>query len=242
MKKLVNKKRLLVAFIAVISAVCGVALSALAASDRAMAERDNLPFTVVIDAGHGGIDGGVSGTNTGVTESELNLAVAKLLREDFSAAGFRVVMTRTTSAGLYGSAQTSLKKADMKNRKRIIDGCSPDLVISIHMNRYSLPSRRGAQVFYKKGDGQSSLLAESIQLQLNGMEEAARECSALTGDYYILNVSPCPAVIVECGFLSNAEDEALLVTEEYRQRIAYVIFKGAIGYMADASAFLEKTA
>ena len=189
-------------------------------------------FTVVIDAGHGGIDGGVTGVNTGVIESELNLATAKLLREDFSAAGFNVVMTRTTSAGLYGKAMASLKKTDMLNRKKIIEAASPVLVISLHMNKCPLPSRRGAQVFYRADDEDSSLFAECVQRQLNDMKEASRECFVLAGDYYVLNVSPCPAVLVECGFLSNAEDEKLLLTEEYRSALAYAIFKGAVAYLS----------
>lgn len=218
-----------------------VAAGSKIASHRTVLAKSSARFTVVIDAGHGGIDGGVTGVKTGAVESELNLAVAKLLRDDFQTAGFRVVMTRTTSAGLYGSARTSLKKTDMKNRRKIIEKADPDLVISVHMNNYALPSRRGAQVFYRRGDSPSAMLADCVQNQLNGMEEAPRQCERLVGDYYVLNISPCPAVLVECGFLSSPEDEALLVTEEYRQKLAYTVFVGAVEYLSKTDAFLQKT-
>ena len=221
--------------------VITVLLGAVFASRRAVMAKSAAKFTVVIDAGHGGIDGGVTGVNTGVVESEFNLAVAKLLKEDFTSAGSRVVMTRTTAAGLYGNARKSLKKADMQARRKIIEKADPCLVISVHMNRYALPSRRGAQVFYATGSEQSKIFAECVQNRLNGMDEAPRQSSPLGGDYYVLNVSPCPAVIVECGFLSSPLDEALLITEEYRKKLAFTVFTGAVAYLSNEGAFLEKT-
>ena len=228
------KKRAVAAAFALVFTVAAALFSA--GGIKAMAREKHF-FTVVIDAGHGGIDGGVTGEISGVCESELNLSVAKFLKEDFSAAGFKAVMTRTSSAALYGIAAGSLKKRDMENRRRIIERASPDLVISIHMNKCPIPSRRGAQVFYRAGDEGSGAFAACVQDRLNAMEEASRACPALTGDYYILNVSPCPAVIVECGFLSNAEDEELLLSESYRDKTAYVIFKGAVDYLAGAGAY-----
>ena len=103
------------------------------------------------------------------------------------------------------------------------------------MNKYTLSTRRGAQVFYKNDDEHAKILAKNIQESFNSMESASRECSILTGDYYILNCSKYPSVIAECGFLSNPEDEALLITDEYQQAIAYSIFKGIIGYLAQVA-------
>ena len=143
MSKIIVLKKGLVTFIVTFAAVASVALSAIITS-VSVQTRSTAMMTVVIDPGHGGIDGGVTGVATGALESELNLAVAKLLRDDFRAAGFRVVMTRSTSAGLYGNAQGSLKRADMQNRKKIIEKAEPDLVLSIHMNKFELQSRRGA--------------------------------------------------------------------------------------------------
>ncbi len=190
---------------------------------------------VVIDAGHGGVDNGVRGVNTKVKESEINLKVAKKVEKYLLSAGMSVVLTRSSSAGLYGVATKNLKRRDMEKRKQIIEKAEPHLVVSIHMNKYSTSSRRGAQVFYKNGDESAKLLASCIQDSFNKMEEASRECSILTGDYYILNCTNYPSVITECGFLSNPEDEALLITDEYQDSIAYAIFKGIAEYLSQSS-------
>ncbi len=197
--------------------------------------EDNNKLTVVLDAGHGGIDGGVSGIKTNVKESELNLSVVKKLQVVLESAGFNVILTRTSEAGLYGIATSNLKKKDMAKRKEIIEDVKPDIVLSIHMNYYSVSSRRGAQVFYKKGDENGKNLAECIQKSFNSMEESSRTCNVLTGDYFMLNCSKFPSVICECGFLSNPDDEALLIKKEYQESLAYSIFKGVIDYLSKAS-------
>lgn len=191
--------------------------------------------SIVLDAGHGGVDAGVSGVATGVKESDLNLAVTKKLEKYLTSAGFFVTLTRSTEAGLYGTPTGNKKRKDMEKRREIIKDANPDLVVSIHMNYFSTSSRRGAQVFYEKGDTGGKLLAESLQKAFNGMEKASRNCSILAGDYYVLNTTECPAVIAECGFLSNREDEALLVTEEYQNEIAYTIFSGIVDYLSISS-------
>ena len=187
---------------------------------------------IVLDAGHGGVDGGVSGVNSKVKESELNLKIVKKLENFLIGAGFQVVLTRSSGAGLYGTATSSLKKKDMQKRKEIIEATNPALVVSVHLNQYCLSSRRGAQVFYREDSEFSKILANSIQSSFNQMATATRECSALTGDYYILNCTDYPSVIAECGFLSNPEEEALLITDEYQTDIAYAIFKGIVDYLA----------
>ena len=210
-----------------------VCFSALGKTPIGDASSSNIK--IVLDAGHGGVDGGVIGVNTKVKESELNLAVVKKVQGYLVGAGMSVVLTRNSSAGLYGIATTNLKKKDMQKRRDIINKTEPHLVVSVHMNKYSSSSRRGAQVFYKNGDSNSKLLADSIQESFNNMKEASRECFILTGDYYILNCTNYPSVITECGFLSNPEDESLLVTEDYQDAIAYAIFKGIVGYLSQSS-------
>ncbi len=206
-----------------------------AISKTSIGEASSSGIKVVLDAGHGGIDGGVSGVNTGVKESDLNLKVVKQLEKCFIDAGISVVLTRSSEAGLYGLATKSLKKKDMQKRSEIINKAEPDLVISVHMNKYSVSSRRGAQVFYKDSSENGKILADCIQRSFNSMEQSVRECSPLTGDYYILNCSPYTSVIAECGFLSNPDDEALLVTEDYQYRVAYAIFKGAVEYFSQTT-------
>lgn len=187
-------------------------------------------FTVVIDAGHGGIDGGVSGITTGVKESELNLDIARKLKAKFDKSGAKTVMTRKTEAGLYGIYSKGFKRRDMQKRKQITLNAKADVFVSIHLNYYSSPLRRGAQVFYKIDEEKSKSLADIVQAELNGGKECERDYTALAGDYYVLNEADCAAILCECGFLSNAEDEKLLLTDEYRTEIAEKIFNGIEKY------------
>lgn len=187
-------------------------------------------FTVVIDAGHGGIDGGVSGITTGVKESELNLDIARKLKTKFDKSGAKTVMTRKTEAGLYGIYSKGFKRRDMQKRKQITLNAKADVFVSIHLNYYSSPLRRGAQVFYKIDEEKSKSLADIVQAELNEGKECERDYIALAGDYYVLNEADCAAILCECGFLSNAEDEKLLLTDEYRAEIAEKIFNGIEKY------------
>lgn len=185
---------------------------------------------IVIDAGHGGIDAGVRGRNSGVKESDINLAISRELAGYFKSAGFGAVLTRKSQAGLYGLPTKGFKLRDMKKRRDIINECGADMVISVHQNFYSDYSRRGAQVFFDKGSESGKELALCIQNSLNSMEGAVKKNSPLIGDYYMLECTESPSVIVECGFLSNAQDEELLISADYQKEIAYAIFAGAVTY------------
>ncbi len=185
---------------------------------------------IVIDAGHGGIDAGVRGITTEAKESDINLAIAKKLKGYFQEAGFKAVMTRKTNAGLYGTSGKGFKMRDMKKRKQIIADNNADMVISIHQNFCPIPSKRGGTVFFDKTSESGKALADSIQSVLNGLNEDIKKNEALAGDYYMLKCTENPSVIVECGFLSNTEDEKLLNDAEYQKQIAYAIFKGAVAY------------
>lgn len=227
------KHRVAFGFASVLLAVIvtfGICFFALA---RTAAEARRL--TVVIDAGHGGIDGGVVGRKTGTKESDINLAISRYLQEEFEEAGFLVVQTRPTEAGLYGAATAGYKKRDMKKRAEIINSNSPALVISVHQNFFSLSSRRGAQVFFREDSENSKALAGCIQTAFNSAPDCARKSEALKGDYYVLNCNDFPAVIVECGFLSNEADEALLTNKEYQKRVAQMIREGSLSYLAAGS-------
>lgn len=228
-KNLVIAGVLILAFIA--GAVC---IGAINRPEKSVAAAE---IKVVVDAGHGGIDGGVTGVKTGVKESELNLAVAKKLAKLFENAGIDVVLTRKNDAGLYGIATGNLKRKDMEARRDIILKEKPALVISVHMNHYPVSSRRGAQVFFAENSEEGKELADCVQKSFNAMEETVREYSALKGDYYILNSHSYPACIAECGFLSNPDDEALLITDAYQEKIAYAIFKGAIDFLSETTSY-----
>lgn len=191
---------------------------------------ESIDYTIVVDAGHGGVDPGSLGYKTKVKESEINLSVAKLLEEQLKNIGFRVVMTRTTSAGLYGLSTTNYKKRDMQKRKEIINESRPDMVISIHMNSYTNHSLRGAQVFYDKDSLVSEQLASSIQNQFLNRLEKSNKGTAI-GDYFMLKCTDAPSVIAECGFLSNAIDETLLTSADYQKIISDCIFVGIINFL-----------
>lgn len=185
-------------------------------------------YTIVIDAGHGGIDGGCVG-ESGVNESTLTLKYAKTLEQYFSEFGFKVVMTRTNEGGLYGAFSRNKKKDDMQKRKQIIENSSADVVVSLHMNSYPSQSSRGAQVFYNKDSENSKSLAKSIQNQfLKSLVKPRKSC--LPGDYYMVSCTKVPSVIVECGFVSNAEEEKLLLSDEYREKVCYSILCGVVLY------------
>ena len=229
-----KKRNLVIISVLVVTAIAFIVCFG-ALTKRGVDQTSVNKIRVVLDAGHGGIDGGVCGVKTGVKESELNLKVVKLVEKYLISVGMSVTLTRNSDAGLYGLATSNLKKKDMQKRRDIIRSVEPHLVVSIHMNKYSVSTRRGAQVFYKPNDEMAKLLANNLQTCFNQMEQAVRECTILTGDYYILNCSDYPSVIVECGFLSNPEDETLLLTNEYQDALAYNIFKGIVGYLTEIS-------
>lgn len=186
--------------------------------------------TIVIDAGHGGIDGGSIGYS-GTIEKDINLGYSKTLKNMCSEFGFKVIMTRTNDSGLYSPFAVNKKKDDMKKRKQIIEKAKPDIVISIHMNSTQGKSSRGAQVFYNKENEHSIYLANSIQKQFQDKLVKPRK-TAQSGDYYIVNCTPYASVIVECGFLSNKEEEKLLLSNDYKNNVCYSILCGIIDYMA----------
>lgn len=227
MKLIFFKKSIIIAACLIVTAgvVIGVCCGVAASSAAATVEK-----VIVIDAGHGGVDAGVYGVESGVRESDINLAIAKQLKGYFTDAGFKVVLTRKDNGGLYGLPTKGFKMRDMKKRKSIIEECNADMVISIHQNFCPIPSRRGGTVFFDKTSDCGKLLAQSIQKSINGMEECVKKNTELAGDYYMLKCTQNPSVIVECGFLSNAEDEQLLISEKYQKAFAYAVFKGAVAY------------
>lgn len=189
-------------------------------------------LVIVLDAGHGGIDGGVIGSVTGVKESDLNLATCIELKKRLEERGATIILTRKDKNGLYGNTGKGFKLRDMQKRREIIKNANPDLVISIHMNKFSDGSRSGPQVFFQAGRENGKSLASSIQTALNNFTGNAH--SALGGDFYICQCVDMPSVIVECGFLSNATEEAKLCDCDYRGELAEEIVKGIFLYLYSA--------
>lgn len=185
--------------------------------------------TIVIDAGHGGRDGGASGVNTGVSESELNLKYALTLKDLCEEFGFRVVLTRADMSGLYDEGADNKKKSEMEKRKSIINNSCADVMISIHMNSFPLPSCQGAHVFYAKGREDSLKLAKSIQESLSATFDKARGYVSV-GDYFVLNTASMPSVLIECGFLSCPQEEKNLIDKGYRESMCYNILAGIMAF------------
>ncbi|EGD51987.1 N-acetylmuramoyl-L-alanine amidase CwlD [Thermoanaerobacter ethanolicus JW 200] len=185
---------------------------------------------VVIDAGHGGPDPGKPG-KYGKDEDELNLEIAQKLRELIEESGGIVVMTREDDT----LSDSSLSK-DLKNRVVKANEVIADVLISIHLNSFSQSKYKGAQVFYQNNSEKGKLLAELIQQELrNTLDPDNDRMAKSSNSYYLLRNAKMPAVIVECGFMSNPEEEKLLNDEKYQYKIAWAIYKGLIHYFQKVS-------
>lgn len=213
----IRKKTIVIVLSVVLAAV---AVFATAATVIAASKPDN-GITIVIDAGHGGLDSGVSGSTTGTKESDINLSIAKYLMSYFRDAGYNTVMTRSDSAAVCGGLKFN-KRGDMSARKNAVNSASPDLVISIHCNAYPMPSVKGAQAFFS-GGAIAERFSKTVQNYFNDVLNE-RPRAAAVGDYYILNCTDYPSILCECGFLSNVEEENKLITATYQQKVAYTIF------------------
>lgn len=198
-----------------------------------MVVNANVPqksFTIVIDAGHGGADGGCIGRSSGITENELNLEYAETLKSICEGLGLNVVMTRTDLNGLYSPLASNKKRSDMEARQKIIKDSAADLVLSVHMNAFPLSSSRGAHVFFDEKNYGGQALAQSLQDSLHENVAYAKS-KAKAGDFYILNCTQTPGALIEFGFLSNREEEHLLLSSDYRQNICYAVACGILNYL-----------
>jgi N-acetylmuramoyl-L-alanine amidase len=178
---------------------------------------------IVIDAGHGGVDPGKVSLD-GTLEKDINLQIALRLRIKLESEGYTVIMTRTTDedtcTGDYG------KTKDLETRTQTISAANALLAVSIHQNSFSEGEVFGAQVFYKEADNESMLLACSIQESMKALNPDNKREAKANSDYYLFRNVEIPIVIVECGFLSNPEEEKLLKNSDYQQQIAECIYKG----------------
>ena len=187
---------------------------------------------VIIDPGHGGEDGGASGTD-GTLEKELNLEVSLKLRDMLKAMGYRVIMTRETDAAIHDGETTirGRKRSDLGNRAEIIEKNPDALYVSIHMNTFSQARLSGTQVFYSGNNPASKVLAESIQgsIKKNIQPENNRGIKKASDDIYLLKTAKSTAVLVECGFLTNPGELELLKSDEYQCKLAFAIVNGLMG-------------
>lgn len=184
--------------------------------------------TVVLDAGHGGEDGGAISAN-GIVEKDLNLTITQLLKDLLTANGFSVILTRSDDRLLYDTDidYHGRKKAlDLAARREIAQGVENCVFISIHMNAFPMEQYRGLQVWYSKNNPRSFALAKAVQKAVceDLQPQNTREVKAASSTIYLLHHLQCPAILVECGFLSNPEEAALLATKEYQRELARLLF------------------
>lgn len=222
---ILKKKSILICLICVVLLCTFCATFAIARP----ASSPKIQHSIVIDAGHGGIDGGAIGKKTGITESELNLKYAKKLQNLCCEYGLKVVMTREDMNGLYSEDAPNKKKSEMEKRKRIINESGADVMVSLHMNSFPLSNCQGAQVFYAKGSQQGFALAKSVQNSICKTFKNARDYVTV-GDYFVLNYSSIPAILIECGFLSNPFEETALQKDDYCEKFCQNILAGVLSY------------
>lgn len=194
-------------------------------------EKQEDVTTVVIDAGHGGIDPGKVGINDAL-EKDINLSIALKVKKYLEQQDIRVVMTRETDEGLYEESDSNKKVRDMKNRLAIMEENNPELTVSIHQNSYPEESVSGMQVFYYETSTEGKALAEIMQQTMIESLKPQKERTAKANDtYYLLKKTSVPIVIVECGFLSNQTEADMLVSTAYQEKVAWAIHMGILRYL-----------
>ncbi len=193
----------------------------------------SLAPVIVIDPGHGGEDGGAVGVG-GCIEKDINLEISLILNDLLRASGIDTVMTRSEDLMLYDEAIPGKKKVqDLKKRLKIAEEIDNSLTISIHMNTYPSPKYKGAQVYYSPNHSQSAVMAETVQKNLreNLQPDNNRQTKAATSSIYLLHNINTPAILVECGFISNPEEAELLCSDSYRHKVACAIYTSIIEYL-----------
>lgn len=188
--------------------------------------------TVVIDPGHGGRDPGKVGIVDEVEEKGINLAISLFLKDYLEEQGINVILTRESDVGLYSESASNKKREDLNNRLEIINSSKVDFAVGIHQNSFTQSQYKGAQVFYYQGSEEGIKLAKALQSQLiEGLDPSNTRTIKANTNYYLLENSSVPMVIVEAGFLSNPEECALLSDAEYQKKVAENIGIGIMNYI-----------
>ena len=190
---------------------------------------------ILIDPGHGGFDSGASAN--GAVEKDINLSVAKLLKEYIEAGGGEAYMTRdadTDTADPNRPSSISQKKSDLQMRKSDIEKYGADIFISIHMNKFEQSKYKGAQVFYEDSAEENKLLAEAIQQSVKDVlkDGNSRVAKGTGKDIYVLRGNGVPSALIECGFLSNSQEAELLKTSQHQKKLAEGIYTGILKFLS----------
>lgn len=190
--------------------------------------------TIIIDAGHGGFDGGAVALD-GTVEKDINLLISHKLKDMLQLQGFNVIMTRYDDSATDNTEDqniSSRKTSDLRNRLRLMNSSPDAIFVSIHLNKFNFASANGLQVFYSPNTAHSKNLAELIQTSVKTMLQPTNDRVVKKGtkSTYLLYNARIPAVIVECGFLSNTEELIMLKDDTYQSKLAFCIFCGITDY------------
>jgi len=191
--------------------------------------------TIIIDAGHGGVDGGTNAAD-GTLEKDINLQIAYKLNDLLNSMGIKTVMTRTEDVSLHNSDAHTIRQkkiSDLNNRLDIINNTDDSVFVSIHQNYFTSSEYYGSQVFYSKNNSESDNLASSIRLSIISylQTDNNREIKASGSEIFLLNNSTVPSVMVECGFLSNENEANKLKNGKYQQELAFAVALGIVDYL-----------
>lgn len=204
--------------------------------DVATVETVTLPVSgkvVVIDAGHGKPDEGAE-SSKGTTEAQTNLAIALKVQNLLEQSGCTVILTRSDENAIYDIDSKTLREkkiSDIHNRVKIGNESQSDIFVSIHLNKIPQQQYDGWQTFYKEGNSDGQKLATLIQNNLNeSIEKENKRVPKPIENIYIINHVEIPTTIVECGFLSNPEEEQKLLEDNYQNKLAWGIYNGIIDY------------
>lgn len=225
MNKKIRYSTLLPVYLAIL---IGVILLSVGGSKAVTVLSANTPISnrtkIIIDAGHGGEDGGATSC-TGILESRFNLEISKKLNDLFNLLGMDTVMIRTSDCSVYteGNSIAQKKVSDLKERVRIVNDTDHAILLSIHQNHFSDEKYSGAQVFYAPTEG-SQNLARALQTRLvETINQKSRRQIKKADNVYLMQHVQCPAVLIECGFISNPQEERLLRDEIYQKMLCCVI-------------------
>ncbi len=195
--------------------------------------------TVVVDAGHGGEDGGATGVH-GELEKDINLAIALELQRLLEQHQFQVVMVRDWDTDLADQNLPTVaqrKRSDLQQRLRLVEESGGCVLLSIHQNFFTESQYSGAQVFYSANDPRGEALAEAIRASITASLQPENTRQNKVGEgVYLLEQCQVPAVLVECGFLSNPEEAAALADPDYQKRMAQAIYNGLVRYLKETPA------
>lgn len=222
-----------------IAAIGGAAVLSDKISENAvptsLISEQELPI-IILDAGHGGFDGGCVSVE-GVPEKGINLSILLRVRDLLRISGYEVEVTRDSDISIHDSGIEGIanqKSSDMDNRLELFNKYDNAVCISIHQNQFTDPVYNGAQMFYSATDSNNEMLAKSLQKSFQILQpENKREIKLCGKELFLCYYSENPTVMVECGFLSNPEEAALLNTEEYQEKVALTIFSGINNFVAE---------